>query len=95
MEMTKIQKCEVSECAYNADNQCHTMAVTIGHDQEHPMCDTFCQSEGKGGQSDALAGVGACKVSSCTYNNSLECEAPSVRVGHQNNEIDCLTFKQR
>lgn len=95
MEMVKVQKCEISECAYNSDNQCRTMAITVGHGEEHPMCDTFFRSGSKGGQSDVVAGVGACKVAGCVYNNALECEASSVVVGRQSDEVDCLTFKRR
>jgi hypothetical protein len=95
MEMVKVQRCEVSECAYNSDHKCHTMAITVGHDDAHPMCDTFCRSASKGGQPGMIAGVGACKVASCIHNNALECEASSVKVGRQHDEVDCLTFKRR
>lgn len=92
--MVKVKQCDVSECAYNVDNQCHTIAVTIG-DDDHPMCDTFCPSQSKGGQKNMIAGVGACKVSSCRHNDSLECRASSISVGRQSEEADCLTFKHR
>jgi hypothetical protein len=95
MKMTKIKECNVSECAYNSEDLCHAMAVTIGHDSEHPMCDTFCQSGRKGGEKDIIAGVGACKVASCEYNQRLECHASSIKVGRQSDEVDCLTFQHR
>ena len=90
--MSKVMKCEVSDCSYNEQNCCQTMAVTIG-DGIHPKCDTFCCSTMKGGQSGCTAGVGACKVSSCTYNSGLECSAPGISVGYKENEPDCLTFQ--
>ena len=48
MEMPKVRKCEVADCAYNMDSTCHAMAITVG-DGMRPRCDTFCQSVMKGG----------------------------------------------
>ncbi len=95
MKMVQVRECSVSECAYNEGNMCHTMAITVGHDAEHPMCDTFCPSQSKGGERDTVAGVGACKVSSCEYNQGLECRASSISVGRQSDEVDCLTYERR
>ncbi len=92
MEMSKVMKCEVSDCAYNMDDCCHAMAITIG-DSMNPRCDTFCQSSIKGGDASCMAGVGACKVSSCTYNDNLECGAPGISVGYKGQDPDCLTFQ--
>jgi hypothetical protein len=36
--------------------------------------------------------VGACKVISCKFNQSLECSVPGVTIGHEGNDVDCLTF---
>jgi hypothetical protein len=93
--MVKVKQCDVSECAYNSGNQCHTIAVTIGHGGDSPMCDTLCQSENKGGWQNMVAGVGACKMASCEYNDSLECHASSISVGRHSEEVDCLTFRYR
>jgi hypothetical protein len=95
VEMVKVKQCDVSECAYNSQNQCHAIAITVGHGEDHPMCDTFFQSETKSSQQNMIAGVGACKISSCEYNDSLECCAPSISVGRQSEEVGCLTFKHR
>ena len=92
MEMSKVMECEVIECAYNMDNHCCTMAITIG-DELHPRCDTFCRSIMRGGSTSCAAGVGACKISPCTYNNSLECAAPGIFIGYKGQEPDCLTFQ--
>lgn len=92
MEITKVRKCEVTECAYNTDNCCHAIAITIG-DESNPMCDTFCQSAVKGGDNEATACVGACKVSSCQHNDSLECQCPEIEVGYQGYDADCLSFE--
>ena len=92
--MPKVVKCEVNDCAYNMNNRCHAMAITIG-DDVHPRCDTFCHSMMKGGASGETAGVGACKVYSCTYNSDLECSSPEICVGYKQQEPDCLTFKAK
>jgi len=94
MEMSMVTKCQVSDCAYNMDSFCHTMAITIG-DGMRPRCDTFCQSTTKGGDTGSMAGVGACKVAVCKYNTSLECQAPGIYVGYGEQEPGCLTFESR
>ena len=94
MEMSKVMECEISECAYNMDNRCHTLAITIG-DSMSPQCDTFCQSSAKGGNASCNAGVGACKVSGCINNFNLECSASGVTIGYKDQEADCLTFQIR
>lgn len=91
MEMPKVTKCDVNDCAYNMDSNCHAMAITIG-DSMDPRCDTFCQSMAKGGDSGSIAGVGACKVASCMYNTGLECQATEICVGYKGQDVDCLTF---
>ncbi len=92
MDMPKVVKCDVTECAYNIDEECNALAITIG-DSTHPQCDTFCTSAAKGQASGGIASVGACKVSCCTHNSGLECQASEICVGYQGDEADCLTFE--
>jgi len=93
--MVKITACDVTECAYNKHNSCHTMAITVGDpDMKTPHCDTYIKYD-KGGIPDMKAGVGACKVADCTYNESLECNAQSIQVGVRSTEADCMTFRER
>ena len=94
MKISKVTKCEVEECAYNVDQVCHAMAITIG-DSDNPRCDTFCKSSQQGGSTDWLANVGACKVSCCTNNENLECQSAEICVGYNGEEADCMTFKHR
>jgi hypothetical protein len=91
MEMPKIIVCDATECAYNQDQQCHALAITVG-DGNAAKCDTFWNGSEKGGDPDAVAGVGACRAIGCRFNDHLECSAPGINVGHSGNEIDCLTF---
>lgn len=93
MNMPKVSKCEVTECAYNDMNKCHALAITIG-DGTHPMCDTFLKASRHGGDSAATAQVGACKVDACQFNEDFECAASSVQVAHHKGSCaDCQTFQ--
>lgn len=95
MEMAKVVKCDAKECAYNMNYACHAMAITIGHGSSQPHCDTLYQSSCRGGAPRMIAGVGACKVENCKYNESLECSAKGITVGRNSDGVDCLTFQER
>ena len=95
MTMPKVERCRVAGCCYNKGEICHALAITIGGEDEHPACDTFCNYRTKGGDELAIAGVGACKVNSCQYNQSLECTANGITVGVAQDEADCLTYEPR
>ena len=90
IKMSGVSECAIAECAYNSNNACHAIAITIG-DGDHPMCDTFFKSQKHGGVKET-AGVGACKVSACSHNKDFECGAASIRVGHEESSGKCLTF---
>ena len=90
--MTSITECDVTNCAYNKHNSCHTLAITIGGPEVCPQCDTFVDSAQPGGVPDMRAGVGACKVAACMHNVSLECNASSIKVGRHMGHPDCKTF---
>jgi hypothetical protein len=92
--MPQIQDCSMNDCAYNQNDQCHTMAITIG-DGACPMCDTYFKSSKKGGISDMTGGVGACKTANCKMNESLECSASGIRVGQHMTHGECQTFIAR
>lgn len=91
MDMPRVFNCEELGCAYNLDGSCHALAITIS-DGMHPKCLTYWNSEKKGGDIDATAGVGACRESNCVYNNRLECQASQVCIGQRADCYDCLTF---
>ncbi len=94
MEMPPIARCDVTDCSYNQQRRCHAAAITVG-DTTHPRCDTFVQSDERGGDEDTNGRVGACKVTSCIYNQRLECAAQTIAVGRKESEVDCLTFEPR
>lgn len=93
MKMPKIDKCDVRDCSYNRGDRCHALAITVGG--SHPMCDTYMHAAVRGGDREAIGGVGACKVDSCKFNKSLECSAGQINIGPHGNHADCKTFIQR
>ena len=94
MTMSKIDGCDVIDCAYNMDRQCHTPAITVG-DGKCAMCDTYTKADRKGGASDVIGGVGACRDSDCIHNLALECNAGNIHVGFHQNHADCETYTRR
>lgn len=94
IEMPMVSKCDIKNCGYNVNNNCHAKAITVG-DGTNPGCDTFFENSTHNRETKRIAGVGACKVSSCQFNNDFECGADSVSVGHTDGKINCLTFKER
>lgn len=95
MDMPKVSKCDVQECAYNANSKCHALAITVG-DGTHPRCDTFTTASSHGGDKAAVGKVGACKVELCEFNKSLECTARSIQVAHHMGTCaDCQTFEPK
>jgi hypothetical protein len=93
MKMSKITACDVTECSYNQQNQCHALAITVGGPEVCACCDTFLHAAKKGGVPDNIGSVGACKVETCSFNSSFECGAPSIKVGLHHGHADCSTFK--
>lgn len=93
-KMSKVNECGVSECAYNAEQKCHALAITIG-DGDCPACDTEIDQNSKGGFMDTISGVGACKVSQCAFNQSLECSAEGIQVRKHSDHAECDTYKAK
>lgn len=94
MNMPPVIQCDATDCCYNREKGCHALAVTLGAGQD-PNCLTQCPGECKGGDPASIAGVGACKVSSCVHNRYLECWAPNINVGVVHGSVNCLTFSKR
>ncbi len=94
MEAAKVTNCKVSECAYNINNICHAMAITIG-DGRCPRCHTFCRfiMNSKAGNTGVDASVGACRISSCIHNTGLACQAPEVLIDYKEQQPECLVFQ--
>jgi hypothetical protein len=95
VEMPIVSECSIGECAYNANNACHARAITVGDTAVHPGCDTFLDSTPHSRARQITAGVGACKATSCRYNDDYECTTDKISVGHASSSICCLTYQNR
>jgi len=91
IEMPVVTECMIDDCAYNVGNCCHARAITIG-DGVNPGCDTFLQMGDHTKETTRRAGVGACKVSVCDFNDDYECMADSITVDMAGDKINCMTF---
>lgn len=94
ISMSKISRCDVTDCSYNFNNKCHTLAITVG-DSSCALCDTYLKQDSKGGDQEVLGGVGACKASDCKFNTAFECSALTIDVGPHSDHADCRTYKSR
>lgn len=92
MDMPVVNQCTAESCAFNHDQNCHALAITIG-EPSHATCDTFVTSSVEGGDPAATGHVGACKMNDCRYNDHLECRAPGISVGYDHDLVDCLTYQ--
>jgi hypothetical protein len=81
----------VTECAYNANSNCHARAITIGNSIQ-PGCDTYLAGSRHIKSVNQIAGIGACKTVGCRFNSDLECMAESIQVAKIKNKANCMTF---
>ncbi len=93
LEMPKIKMCDVTDCSYNKNRECHAAAITVGG--EHPYCDTYMRSPSQKGGVTPTGEVGACKVENCKFNRMLECTADGINVGFHQEHADCMTFSPK
>ena len=92
VEMPPISQCDVTQCAYNQNRNCRAKAITVGDRDDHPGCDTLFTSQYKTHDKSRIAGVGACKVAGCMFNNDLECSAEKITVNQVANDVRCTTY---
>ena len=92
MEMNRIATCSMSTCAYNKENRCHTLGITVG---PHAECNTFRHASARGGFKEVYGGVGACSAADCKFNDQLECIASHIDLTAHNAHPDCKTFQAR
>ncbi|WP_444891892.1 DUF1540 domain-containing protein [Microbulbifer sp. TRSA001] len=89
-DMPEVSQCAASQCAYNANDACHARAITIG-DGADPDCDTFFTNS-RHSSSSRTAGVGACKMEDCKFNDDFECSAESIQIGLRGNSQHCQSY---
>lgn len=95
IEMPVVKGCEVTACTYNNNTACNAKAITVGANV-HPDCDTFFSlSRSHTKAVEREAGVGACKMSDCSYNEDFECVAKEIMVGFKMERANCLTYSNR
>lgn len=90
--MPEVADCEATDCAYNRDQLCRALAITVGNGTQ-PMCDTAFNGDVHT-RGEAIAGVGACKVSRCHHNTDLECHADTIQVILSSRIPMCGTFAE-
>ena len=93
MNISKIIDCDATNCLYNKEKQCHTYAINIGDDL--PVCDTFMNTSNKGGFDRVSAGVGSCKVRSCSHNTSYECSCDGIHMHIVGDHVDCMSYNNK
>jgi len=93
MIASKVTTCTVTDCAYNSNETCHALAITVDNPTA-ATCATYTPREEKAGVEMNVANVGACKASACKHNKDLVCTASSIKVGMKDNAVTCLTFDQ-
>ena len=95
IEMSVVKGCEVSKCVYNADSACHAKAITVG-DTVRPDCDTYFTLPSAHTKAvQRQAGVGACKMSDCKFNEDFECISPEISMGFLKDAPKCMTYSAR
>ncbi|WP_175580231.1 DUF1540 domain-containing protein [Kineobactrum sediminis] len=91
VEMPRVKGCQVSECVYNLESACNARAITVG-DGATPNCDTFYVAS-RHARNRNTAGVGACKVTGCRFNDDYECQADEISVGSVESSAMCRTYQ--
>lgn len=94
LETPLVTQCDVNACSYNVNSNCHARAITVGNGA-HPGCDTFFAASGHVQNAEYIAGIGACKVSGCRFNDDLECTTTNIKVGMVQSQATCVTFTPR
>lgn len=94
LEMANVDACELADCAFNTNGNCHAQAITVG-DGDHPACDTYLPSPHHTRHVLRIAGVGACKVSTCRHNDEFACQANGILMKKHAQHADCATYAAR
>ncbi len=95
MVATKVNACSVATCAYNANDTCHALAITVG-EPSPTNCATFTPRQGNqsAGSRMTVANVGACKAASCKHNKMLECTKAEINIGMTGSSVTCLSYEK-
>ncbi len=91
--MPKVETCDATDCAYNVEGVCHTMAINVAGPT--PTCNTYTPGESKAGIEFIVAGVGSCSMKDCVYNEHLECTQENVHIAGKGDQTLCNSYTQR
>jgi hypothetical protein len=101
-QVSIVKTCDMAECGFNQGQQCHAAAIQVGDPPpavlQDPRCDTFTPigaARSGLGAADWHAGIGACKMGTCTHNQDFRCTAAEVSIGHHGSHADCRTYRAR
>jgi hypothetical protein len=89
--MPQVSSCNAATCSFNKDNKCHALAITVG-DKHAARCDTFWHNGKHAGDVEEIAGVGACKMEDCEFNEGLYCTASIITVEQSPHGPICITY---
>ena len=93
-ESTAVAACRARFCAFNNKGKCKAVAINVGGPA--PRCDTFMIDEKKCPRAtEVSAGIGACKVKSCSFNDCFLRTAPEVEIIFRVNQAECATYDPR
>ncbi|MCL5999325.1 MAG: DUF1540 domain-containing protein [Chloroflexi bacterium] len=88
--MPPVTRCEVNECFYNRDQQCHAPAIDVGN--ASPDCDAYIPQPTHTHRAETGL-VGACHINGCRWNSELMCSASGIVVAHHGKHAECDTFE--
>lgn len=86
-----ITTCAATACAFNKDQGCTALAVTVGG-AATAACTTFAELDVRAGLGDAQGQVGACHRVDCVHNAELLCGATGIEVA---DTAACVTYQAR
>lgn len=92
MTATIVNQCAATDCAYNDNQACRALAITVGEPSAQ-TCATYEPKQKKVSTQVTVANVGACKASNCVHNSNLSCQAAEVKIGVDGGQVRCMTFQ--
>jgi hypothetical protein len=89
-EIGMVIACQVQECSYNENRECHAGKIQVGDVGTHAACDTFTTAQVEEQGSQVM--VENCDVSKCKFNEHMMCRAPAVSLGHHETHAECDSY---
>ena len=94
--MPLVSMCDVEECAFNRNQTCHALVITIDDERTRcAVCGIYVKTNRKAEVMDATGRVGVCNAQGCIYNSGFECTAYYISIGLHEGHADCKKFSLR